>query len=128
MEKLIEKYLGSNTPQWITDKCKLMLQEYVEKNPIIQEKEKTHILKDLLPSKDEIVNELYGRVYNGFYEKRNVMSDNMQDYYYSGYLDCYDMLVEKNIIQKHNHCEECGKELESGTVFCSQNCRMHYYN
>ena len=26
-----------------------------------------------------------------------------------------------------NKCEECGKELESGTVFCSADCRIHYY-
>jgi len=27
-----------------------------------------------------------------------------------------------------NHCEECGKELESGTVFCTADCRRHYYS
>lgn len=26
-----------------------------------------------------------------------------------------------------NKCDECGKELESGTVFCSADCRIHYY-
>lgn len=26
-----------------------------------------------------------------------------------------------------NKCEECGKELESGTVFCSADCKIHYY-
>ena len=27
-----------------------------------------------------------------------------------------------------NHCEECSKKLESGTVFCSDDCRRHYYS
>lgn len=27
-----------------------------------------------------------------------------------------------------NCCEECSKELESGTVFCSADCRRHYYS
>jgi len=26
-----------------------------------------------------------------------------------------------------NKCDECGKELEKGTVFCSNDCRIHYY-
>jgi len=46
-----------------------------------------------LPSKDEVVSELYARVYNGEYKKRNVMRNNMQDCYYSGYLDCFDKLA-----------------------------------
>lgn len=46
-----------------------------------------------LPTKDEVVSELYARVYNGDYEKRNVMRNNMQDCYYSGYLDCFDKLT-----------------------------------
>lgn len=29
---------------------------------------------------------------------------------------------------KTNSCNECGKVLESGTVFCSADCRMHYHN
>lgn len=27
-----------------------------------------------------------------------------------------------------NRCNECSKELESGTVFCSADCRQHYYH
>lgn len=27
-----------------------------------------------------------------------------------------------------NRCNECEKELESGTVFCSVDCRQHYYH
>lgn len=27
-----------------------------------------------------------------------------------------------------NHCEECSTALESGTVFCSYDCRQHYYS
>ena len=27
-----------------------------------------------------------------------------------------------------NHCEECNKKLESGTVFCSDDCKRHYYS
>lgn len=27
-----------------------------------------------------------------------------------------------------NRCDECSKELESGTVFCSADCRQHYYH
>lgn len=27
-----------------------------------------------------------------------------------------------------NKCNECSKELESGTVFCSAGCRHHYYH
>ncbi len=27
-----------------------------------------------------------------------------------------------------NKCEDCGKELDSGTVFCSADCRIHYYH
>jgi len=27
-----------------------------------------------------------------------------------------------------NRCNECNKELESGTVFCSVDCRQHYYH
>ena len=27
-----------------------------------------------------------------------------------------------------NHCEECSKALESGTVFCSDDCSRHYYD
>lgn len=27
-----------------------------------------------------------------------------------------------------NRCNECGKEIESGTVFCSPDCRRHYYS
>jgi len=27
-----------------------------------------------------------------------------------------------------NRCNECNKELESGTVFCSADCRQHYYH
>ena len=27
-----------------------------------------------------------------------------------------------------NHCEECGKELGSGTVFCTADCRRHYWS
>jgi hypothetical protein len=26
-----------------------------------------------------------------------------------------------------NRCNECSKELEGGTVFCSVDCRQHYY-
>lgn len=26
-----------------------------------------------------------------------------------------------------NKCNECNKELESGTVFCCADCRIHYY-
>ncbi len=28
MEKFIKKHLGCNTPQWIIDKCKIMLNEW----------------------------------------------------------------------------------------------------
>ena len=45
-----------------------------------------------LPSKDEVVADS-ARVYNGEYKKRNVMRNNMQDCYYSGYLDCLDKLA-----------------------------------
>ena len=27
-----------------------------------------------------------------------------------------------------NHCDGCGKELKTGTVFCKPQCREHYYN
>lgn len=27
-----------------------------------------------------------------------------------------------------NRCNECSKELEGGTVFCSADCRQHYYH
>ena len=27
-----------------------------------------------------------------------------------------------------NRCEECSKKFESGTVFCSADCRRHYYS
>ena len=27
-----------------------------------------------------------------------------------------------------NRCNECSKELEGGTVFCSVDCRQHYYH
>ena len=27
-----------------------------------------------------------------------------------------------------NKCDECSKELEKGTVFCSADCRIHYYH
>lgn len=27
-----------------------------------------------------------------------------------------------------NRCNECSKELENGTVFCSADCRQHYYH
>ena len=27
-----------------------------------------------------------------------------------------------------NRCNECSKELESGTMFCSADCRQHYYH
>ena len=27
-----------------------------------------------------------------------------------------------------NRCNECSKEIESGTVFCSADCRQHYYH
>ena len=49
-----------------------------------------------LPTKDEVVSELYARVYNGDYKKRNVMRNNMQDCYYSGYLDCFDKLTSND--------------------------------
>ena len=50
-------------------------------------------LSGLLPSKDEVVSELYSRVYNGEYKQRMVMRNAKQDCYYSGYLDCYDAIV-----------------------------------
>jgi len=31
-------------------------------------------------------------------------------------------------ITSTNKCNECGKGLENGTVFCSIDCRMHYYS
>ena len=39
---------------------------------------------------------------------------------FSGFLGINDKIV--------NHCEECGKELENGTVFCTPDCRLHYYS
>jgi hypothetical protein len=46
--------------------------------------------KQVNDSKDKVVGELYARVYNGEYKRRNVMRNTHQDYYYSGYLDCFD--------------------------------------
>lgn len=39
-------------------------------------------------------------------------------------------LVKADIIGSSavNKCNECSKELESGTVFCSVDCRQHYYH
>ena len=42
-------------------------------------------------SKDEVVSELYTRVYNCEYTTRNVMRNIHQD---SGYLDCYDKMTK----------------------------------
>lgn len=36
-------------------------------------------------------------------------------------------IVSDNLVSK-NKCEECSTLLESGTVFCSSDCRRHYYS
>lgn len=37
--------------------------------------------------------------------------------------------LEKQVISlKNNSCNECGKVLEQGAVFCSVDCRIHYHN
>lgn len=43
---------------------------------------------------------------------------------------CYGTGKIANVqkVDNKNHCEECNKQLESGTVFCSADCRIHYYN
>lgn len=41
---------------------------------------------------------------------------------------CKRLLLELIDTQaKTNHCEECSKPLESGTVFCCADCRIHFY-
>lgn len=45
---------------------------------------------NLLPSKDDVIGDIYSRIYNGEYKQRMVMRNSLQDHYYSGYLDCYD--------------------------------------
>lgn len=35
--------------------------------------------------------------------------------------------LKHNYIKPHNHCEECSRELENGSVFCSADCRIHYH-
>jgi hypothetical protein len=35
---------------------------------------------------------------------------------------------EMKEINEKNHCEECGRTLENGTVFCSHDCRLHYFS
>jgi hypothetical protein len=44
---------------------------------------------------------------------------------HGSYNDDYVHWLERQV--KNNTCNECGKELDSGTVFCSYDCRMHYY-
>lgn len=42
-----------------------------------------------------------------------------------------DIMIDSEILSHKklnlNHCEECSKELEKGSVFCSADCRIHYY-
>lgn len=42
-----------------------------------------------------------------------------------GYQACQEEMKQ---MQKINSCNECSKELESGTIFCSVDCRIHYYS
>ena len=41
MEQLIQKHLGINTPQWLIDNCKAMLNEWATESVNTKEKELT---------------------------------------------------------------------------------------
>lgn len=36
-------------------------------------------------------------------------------------------IMDRRVL-KPNHCEECSTSLDSGTVFCSADCRRHYWS
>lgn len=48
-----------------------------------------------LPSKDEIMNIGYEKAKNADYNSRKVLTDLDHDIYYSGWMDCYDWIIEK---------------------------------
>ena len=43
-------------------------------------------------------------------------------------LDFMKTAAVEKLNKKTNTCDECGKLLENGTVFCSFNCRAQFYN
>jgi len=46
-----------------------------------------------LPSKDEAVSKGFNNANGSEYNRRNVLRDNDDDLYYTGWMDCFDWLV-----------------------------------
>lgn len=53
--------------------------------------------KDMLPTKDETISKGYYIARYGEYTHRRVLTHHNQDTYYSGWMDCFDWITNKNI-------------------------------
>lgn len=65
----------------------------------------------------------------GFIDKSPSMYQDNARFLYEGRIQMAEEILAKLIlVNSQNACEECGERLDSGTVFCSADCRMHYYS
>ena len=49
-----------------------------------------------LPSKDEVVGKGFNNANGSEYNRRNVLRDEDDDLYYTGWMDCFDWLVDND--------------------------------
>ena len=49
-----------------------------------------------LPSKDEVVGKGFNNANGSEYNRRNVLRDDDDDLYYTGWMDCFDWLVDND--------------------------------
>ena len=57
------------------------------------------------------------------------IGENDKEFDNANYIEWLENKLMESIVNgKTNNCEDCGKVLEAGTVFCSARCRMSYYS